>query len=91
MDKRKFVIIKEWNGFFNSCIGWFEKILDEVKECIFYGGLDEDDGVCKEVWMFLLGVYEWDFNKEECYVKMNSFWDEYICFKGVWWECMVDE
>lgn len=58
-DRWKFVMMKEWNMFFDVGIGWFIWIIDEVKECIFYGGFYFEDGVWKEVWLFLLGVYDW--------------------------------
>ena len=90
-DKRKPVTLKEWNGFFNSRTGRLEKTPDEVKERIFHGGLNADDGVRKEAYLFLLGVYEWDSSEEERDAKMNSLRDEYIRLKGAWWERMVDE
>ncbi|PNS14404.1 hypothetical protein CAC42_3690 [Sphaceloma murrayae] len=89
-DKRKTVTLKEWDGFFNSTSGRLQLTVDEVKERIFHGGLDTEDGVRKEAWLFLLGVYEWDSNKEERQVKMNSLRDEYIRLKGAWWERMMD-
>lgn len=90
-DKRKPVTLKEWNGFFNSRTGRLEKTVDEVKERIFHGGLSSEDGVRKEAYLFLLGVYEWDSTKEERHGKLNSLRDEYIRLKGAWWERMVDE
>lgn len=90
-DKRKPVTMKEWGSFFNSRTGRLEKTPDEIKERVFHGGLDADDGVRKEAWLFLLGVYEWDSTKEERHAKMNSLRDEYIRLKGAWWERMVDE
>ena len=90
-DKRKPVTLKEWNGWFNSRTGRLEKTPDEVKERVFHGGLSKDDGVRKETWLFLLGVYEWDSTKEERHAKMLSLQDEYIRLKGSWWERMVDE
>ena len=90
-DRRKPVTLQEWNGFFNSRTGKLEKTPDEVKERIFHGGLSNDDGVRKEAYLFLLGVYEWDSTKEERNAKMNSLRDEYIRLKGSWWERMVDE
>ena len=90
-DKRKPVTLKEWEGFFNARTGRLEKTPDEVKERIFHGGLSPDDGVRKEAWLFLLGVYDWDSNQEERHAKMNSLRDEYIRLKGSWWERMVDE
>ncbi|EME47991.1 hypothetical protein DOTSEDRAFT_69807 [Dothistroma septosporum NZE10] len=90
-DKRKPVTLSEWNSFFNSRTGRLEKTPDEVKGRVFHGGLDPGDGVRKEAWLFLLGVYEWDSTKEERHAKMNSLRDEYIRLKGAWWERMVDE
>ena len=90
-DKRKPVTLGEWNGYFNSSTGRLEKTPDEVKARIFQGGLSPDDGVRKEAWLFLLGVYEWESSKEERHAKMNSLRDEYIRLKGSWWERMVDE
>ena len=68
-----------------------EKTPDEVKERIFHGGLSAEDGVRKEAWLFLLGVYEWESSKDERLARMNSLRDEYIRLKGAWWERMVDE
>ena len=90
-DKRKPVTMKEWTSYFNLITGKLEKTPDEVKERIFHGGLDPDDGVRKEAWMFVLGVYEWDSTKDERRAKTNSLRDEYIRLKGAWWERMVDE
>jgi hypothetical protein len=88
-DKRRPVTLKEWNEFFNSRTGRLERTPDEVKERIFHGGL-ADDGVRKDAWMFLLGVYDWNSTKEERHAHMNSLRDEYIRMKGAWWESMVD-
>lgn len=89
-DRRKPVTQQEWNGYFNTRLGRLEKTPDEVKERIFHGGL-ADDGVRKEAWLFLLGVYDWQSTKDERHAKMNSLRDEYIRLKGAWWERMVDE
>lgn len=89
-DRRKPVTMKEWKGFFDRHTGRLQITPDEVKERIFHGGLDPDDGVRKEAWMFLLGVYEWDSSDEERHAYMNSRRDEYIRLKGAWWERMVE-
>ncbi|KAG8625593.1 hypothetical protein KVT40_005994 [Elsinoe batatas] len=89
-DKRKAVTKKEWDGFFNSTNGRLQVTVDEVKERIFHGGLDPEDGVRKEAWLFLLGVYEWDSSSQERQAKINSLRDEYIRLKGAWWERMMD-
>ncbi|KAF2722062.1 RabGAP/TBC [Polychaeton citri CBS 116435] len=90
-DKRKPVTLKEWDSWFNARTGKLERTIDEAKERIFHGGLDGQDGVRKEAWLFLLGVYEWDSTKDERRAKLNSLRDEYIRLKGAWWERMVDE
>jgi hypothetical protein len=89
-ERRKVVNLKEWNGFFNPTDGRLHVTSDEVKERIFHGGLDPDDGVRKEAWLFLLGVYDWDSSREERHAVMNSKRDEYIRLKGAWWERMVE-
>ena len=89
-EKRKPVTLKEWNGFFDSHTGRLEVTSDEVKERIFHGGLDPNDSVRKEAWLFLLGVYDWDSTADERKAVMNSKRDEFVKFKGAWWERMVD-
>ncbi|KAK5109246.1 hypothetical protein LTR62_007228 [Meristemomyces frigidus] len=90
-EKRKPVMMKEWLSWFNLNTGVLEKTPDEAKDRIFHGGLDPDDGVRKEAWLFILGVYDWTSTKQERHAKMNSLRDEYIRLKGAWWERMVDE
>ncbi|KAL8838713.1 MAG: hypothetical protein Q9170_002015 [Blastenia crenularia] len=88
-DKRKPVSIKEWKSFFDDS-GRLKVTVDEVKERIFFGGLDPNDGVRKEVWLFLLGFYEWDSNAEERKAIVHSRRDEFVKLKGAWWERLVD-
>jgi hypothetical protein len=88
-DRRKPVTLKEWKGFFDPK-GHLQLTAEEVKDRIFHGGLDPDDGVRKEAWLFLLGVYDWDSSEEERHVNLNSRRDEYIRLKGAWWERMVE-
>lgn len=89
-DKRKPVTLKEWNGFFDGRSGKLQVTADEVKERIFHGGLDPDDGVRKEAWLFLLGVYEWTSTAEERKAVLHSRRDEYVRLKGAWWERLAD-
>ncbi|MCJ1321035.1 GTPase activating protein [Xylographa vitiligo] len=89
-DKRKSVTMKEWNNYFDSQSGRLEVTPDEVKERIFHGGLDPTDGVRKQAWLFLLGVYEWDSTADERKAVINSKRDEFVRYKGAWWERMVD-
>lgn len=89
-ERRKVVTMEEWNGWFNGHGGHLQITVDEVKERIFHGGLDPNDGVRKEAWLFLLGVYSWDSSEDERKAIMNSRRDQYVRLKGVWWERMVD-
>jgi hypothetical protein len=88
-ERRKPVTLEEWKGFFDPK-GRLYITPEEVKDRIFHGGLDPDDGVRKEAWLFLLGVYDWDSSEEERHAVMNSRRDEYIRLKGTWWERMVE-
>ncbi|MCJ1353520.1 MAG: GTPase activating protein [Icmadophila ericetorum] len=89
-DKRKPVTLKEWNGFFDTQTGGILAHPDEVKERIFHGGLDPNDGVRKEAWLFLIGFYEWDSTADERKVVMNTKRDEFVRLKGAWWDKMAD-
>jgi hypothetical protein len=89
-ERRKVVTMEEWKGWFNGHGGHLQITVDEVKERIFHGGLDPNDGVRKEAWLFLLGVYSWDSSEDERKAIMNSRRDQYVRLKGVWWERMVD-
>jgi len=88
-DRRKPVTMEEWKGLFDDT-GRLQITPDEVKERIFHGGLDPDDGVRKEAWLYLLGVYDWDSNEQERRANINSRRDEYIRLKGAWWERLVE-
>jgi TBC1 domain family member 15 len=88
-SKRKPVTMKEWKSYFDSK-GKITVTVDEVKERIFHGGLDPEDGARKEAWLFLLGVYDWQSTSEERSAYMNSKRDEYIRLKGAWWDRMID-
>ncbi|KAF3400109.1 GTPase-activating protein GYP7 [Penicillium rolfsii] len=89
-ERRRIVTLDEWEGFFDPTSGRLQITAEEVKERIFHGGLDPNDGVRKEAWLFLLGVYPWDSSHEERQAIMNSKRDEYIRLKAGWWERMVD-
>lgn len=89
-EKRDPVTKKEWDAFFDPH-GRLHVTPDEVKERIFHGGLNPDDGVRKEAWLFLLGVHDWNSTRDERKAKMNSLNDEYIRLKGAWWDRLMDE
>ena len=87
---RKPVTLKEWRSFFDARTGRLSVTVDEVKERVFHGGLDPEDGVRKEAWMFLLGVYEWYSTADERKAQAASLRDAYIKLKGAWWERQID-
>jgi hypothetical protein len=89
-EQRKTVTMKEWNSYFDQRTGRLSITVDEVKERIFHGGLDVDDGVRKEAWLFLLGVYEWDSSADERKAELASLRDEYVKLKGSWWDRLID-
>ena len=89
-NKRKPVMLKEWQSYFDPGSGRLQVTVDEVKERIFHGGLDPEDGVRKEAWLFLLGVYGWETTSQERAAAMNAKRDEFIRLKGAWWDRMID-
>ncbi|KAI0457098.1 GTPase-activating protein GYP7 [Xylaria acuta] len=89
-DRRNRVTLKEWNSFFDHHTGRLIMTTDEVKERIFHGGLDPDDGVRKEAWLFLLGVHDWYSTSEERRAQLASLRDAYVKLKASWWERLVD-
>ncbi|KAH8652526.1 GTPase-activating protein GYP7 [Xylariales sp. PMI_506] len=89
-ERRKPVTLKEWNKFFDPRTGRLSITIDEAKERIFHGGLDPDDGVRKEAWMFLLGIHDWYSTSEERRAQVASLRDAYVKLKAAWWERLVD-
>lgn len=88
-DRRKPVNLAEWKAWFDV-EGRLQVTPDEVKDRIFHGGLDAEDGVRKEAWLFLLEVYDWESSADERHATMNSRRDEFIRLKGAWWERMAE-
>lgn len=89
-EKRRTVTFNEWTSYFDPRTGRLQITPDEVKERIFHGGLDANDGVRKEAWLFLLGVYEWDSSLEERKAMTARLRDEYVKLKGAWWDRLED-
>ncbi|KAF3771225.1 RabGAP/TBC [Cryphonectria parasitica EP155] len=89
-ERRKTVSMKEWQTFFDPTTGRLAVTIDEVKDRVFHGGLDPDDGVRKEAWLFLLGVYDWHSTEVERRAQIASLRDAYVKLKGAWWERLVD-
>lgn len=90
-ERRKPVTAAEWATLFDSESGRLSLTVDEVKERIFHGGLDPDDGVRKEAWLFLLGVYEWYSTADERKAHIASLRDQYYRLKHTWWERLDGE
>lgn len=90
-ERKKPVTLKEWNTFFDSQSGRLSLTIDEVKDRVFHGGLDPDDGVRKEAWLFLLGVYEWYSTADERKASVASLRDHYYKLKLSWWERLDGE
>ncbi|KAL9052091.1 MAG: hypothetical protein Q9162_005608 [Coniocarpon cinnabarinum] len=84
-DKRKPVTLGEWESWFDLS-GRLSITVDEVKERLFHGGCDPDDGVRKEVWPFLLGVHSWHSSKAERQQSLSDRREEYVRLKARWWE-----
>lgn len=90
-EVRRPVTMTEWSKFFDPRTGRLSVTIDEVKERIFHGGLDPEDGVRKKAWLFLLGVHEWYSTEEERKAEEASLRDAYIQLKGAWWERQIDQ
>ena len=86
-DKRKPVSLAEWNRWFDQGTGRLSITVDEVKDRIFHGGIEEG-AARKEIWLWLLDVYPWDSTRDERQALMNSKRDQYIRLKGQWWDDM---
>lgn len=86
-DKRKPVSLAEWNRWFDQTTGRLCITVDEVKDRIFHGGIEEG-AARKEIWLWLLDVYPWDSTRDERQALMNSKRDQYIRLKGQWWDDM---
>ena len=83
-DKRKPVTLEEWESWFDVS-GRLSITVDEVKERLFHGGCDPDDGVRKEIWPFLLGVHSWHSSAAERQHILSERREEYVRLKAKWW------
>ena len=83
VTRRKPVSQVEWDTFFDLS-GRLCITVDEVKDRIFHGGLE--DSVRGIAWLFLLGVYPWDSSKEERELLHSSYVTEYNRLKSLWIE-----
>lgn len=80
-SRRKAISLIEWQGFFDHS-GRLSLTVDEVKNRIFHGGLE--DAVRPEAYLFLLGVYSWDSSKEEREIQRTSYETAYEEYKLKW-------
>ena len=53
-----------WKGWFNAD-GTPKIRQEEMRREVFRRGVSPDGSLRREVWPFLLGVYEWDVNQEK--------------------------
>ncbi|QLG74218.1 hypothetical protein HG535_0G01020 [Zygotorulaspora mrakii] len=73
--ERKFPVTQQkWESFFDSQ-GRLSLTVNEVKDFIFHGGVQDFD-TRKEVWLFLLNVYPWDSSADER-IQLTSLKDSY--------------
>ncbi|KAH8915648.1 RabGAP/TBC [Atractiella rhizophila] len=56
----------------------------EIRKRIFQRGLNAEDGVRKEVWPALLGVWEWEWSGEKRAEELAKKREEYARLKKVW-------
>lgn len=80
-SRRKEISKVEWKGFFDSA-GRLSLTVDEVKNRIFHGGLE--DSIRPEAWLFLLDVYPWDSSSEDRATLRKSYETAYDEYKLKW-------
>ncbi|KOS21355.1 GTPase-activating protein GYP7 [Escovopsis weberi] len=90
-ERRRPLTMGEWETYFDPVTGRLSVTVDEVKERIFHGGLDPDDGVRKEAWLFLIGIYKWYGTLDERKATIASLRDQYYKLKSSWWERLDGE
>lgn len=74
---------QEWKRWFDSQ-GRLCVTVNEVKERIFHGGVASD--IRGEVWLFLLGVYDWSTSKEDREIITKTLESDYRLLKIQWLE-----
>lgn len=80
-SRRKPISQNEWDAFFDNT-GRLIITIDEVKDRIFHGGLEES--VRGDAWLFLLGVYPWDSSSEDRIALRRSYETSYDEYKIKW-------
>ncbi|ODV98314.1 hypothetical protein PACTADRAFT_48097 [Pachysolen tannophilus NRRL Y-2460] len=71
----------EWESFFDHT-GRFFITVNEIKERIFHGGVDEE--IRPEVWLFLFEVYPWDSSRLDRTTIRKNLFIVYSRFKNQW-------
>lgn len=89
-ERRRPVNQNEWKEF-SDPTGKLRVTVDEVTERIFHGGLNPEDGVREDAWLFLLGVYDWNSTREERQASTNRKREEYVRLKGAWWDRLAKD
>ncbi|CAG8757967.1 10772_t:CDS:10 [Cetraspora pellucida] len=74
---------ERWFSFFDT-EGRLKVELNEVREAVFRGGVENDIRI--EVWKFFLGVYPWDSSRSLLKLIFNNFRQEYWKLKREWWD-----
>lgn len=82
-SRRKEISQVEWEGFFDHS-GRLNITVNEVKDRIFHGGLNES--IRGEAWLFLLDVFPWDSSKAERKTLRESYQTAYEELKLLWVE-----
>ncbi|RIA92634.1 rab-GTPase-TBC domain-containing protein [Glomus cerebriforme] len=73
-----------WFSFFDDSEGRLRVELNEVREAVFRGGVEDDIRI--EVWKFFLGIYPWDSSRVERESILEAKKKEYLDLKREWWD-----
>ncbi|CAG8476618.1 33594_t:CDS:10 [Racocetra persica] len=74
---------ERWFSFFDA-EGRLKVELNEVREAVFRGGVENDIRI--EVWKFFLGMYQWDSSRVERENLLDAKAQEYWRLKREWWD-----
>ncbi|CAG8488335.1 1936_t:CDS:10 [Scutellospora calospora] len=74
---------EKWFSFFDT-EGRLKVELNEVREAVFRGGVENDIRI--EVWKFFLGIYPWDSSRVERENLLEAKAQQYWALKREWWD-----
>ncbi|RIB10178.1 rab-GTPase-TBC domain-containing protein [Gigaspora rosea] len=74
---------EKWFSFFDT-EGRLKVELNEVREAVFRGGIENDIRI--DVWKFFLGVYPWDSSRVERENILEAKAQQYWALKREWWD-----